>query len=276
MLAATAFLWSPIALAEDVPISPVSFHLQAGKESGDTMTLTTLGMKESLELEKVPRLTAADVQSARLQPPLWSDAEERVFERRGMTLPPLQIGIEFTPEGATKLNQLTSRNLNRRLGILVRGQLVAAPVIYHVNTRGGLSVIAMFSTDEAKGVVNSINEAVQEEPRGKALIKELLKLASSFDRTAHGFSPITENSPVRLEIHPYTFIDAQLNIESKTHHTLAFGEVDGKYRWTGETESFKGPQQFWYVDGYATESIELDCEIEHLAIGGWQVPKVHI
>ena len=102
----------------------------------------------------------------------------------------------------------------------------------------------------------------------------MLKAAESFDRTAHGFTPIPIKADVRLESRPKKTYDAMLHIYSRTSRTISFRRVGDGYRWTGEQESFQGPKQYTTVDGTFYESIVLTYEIEQ--ISGYPTNRLNV
>jgi len=93
-------------------------------------------------------------------------------------------------------------------------------------------------------------------------IQPLLKAAASFDRAAHGFTPIPKSADVRFESRPTDRYDAMLHISSTTSRTISFRKTADGYRWTGEQEQFSGPKQYTTVDGTFFEQIGLTYEIE--------------
>jgi hypothetical protein len=105
-------------------------------------------------------------------------------------------------------------------------------------------------------------------------IQPLLKAAASFDRTSYGFTPIPASAEVRFESHSTERYDAMLHIDSKTSRTIAFRKSERGYRWTGEQETFQGPNQYTTVDGTFYEHITLTYEIE--AISGFPINQINV
>lgn len=96
-------------------------------------------------------------------------------------------------------------------------------------------------------------------------VKELVRAAAAFDRTAYGFTPIPEGADVQLETHRGGGYDRMLHIYSKTSRTIAFRETPAGYKWISEQEIFEGPRRYTTVDGTFNESIALTYEVEALA-----------
>lgn len=96
-------------------------------------------------------------------------------------------------------------------------------------------------------------------------VQRLVKAAESFDRTAHGFSPIPRKADVRLELRPTGRYDAMLHITTKTVRTIAFRKENGNYVWIGEQETFEGPKKYKTVDGIFNEAITLTYETQSIS-----------
>jgi hypothetical protein len=97
-------------------------------------------------------------------------------------------------------------------------------------------------------------------------IAPMLEAAKIFDRAAYGFTPIPEKADVRLESHPVVpSYDVMLHISSKTSRTISFRKTENGYRWTGEQESFRGPNKYTTVDGTSYEHIFLTFDIEKVS-----------
>lgn len=93
-------------------------------------------------------------------------------------------------------------------------------------------------------------------------IRPLLEAAASFHRANYGFTPIPKQALVRWEARPTARYDAMLHIEGKTSRTISFRKDGASYRWTGEQETFQGPNKYKTVDGTFNEQVTLTYEVE--------------
>ncbi len=141
-------------------LSYISFHLVADKESALSFKKTmAYGKQEELNLEQTAQLTIDDVDSAKLVPLNWPPEYVKQYKSRGFTPPSYKIGIKFTQQGRDKLNKITSENLNRRLGVIVDGKLLMAPIIKEPISGDEISIQGSFDTEEMKTFVERINKA---------------------------------------------------------------------------------------------------------------------
>ena len=67
------------------------------------------------------------------------------------------VSIEFTPEGAKKFAEITSRNIGRPLAISLDDQIVMAPVVQTAITDGRANISGKFTIDEAKRLTIQLN-----------------------------------------------------------------------------------------------------------------------
>ena len=98
------------------------------------------GGSETIALEAAPVLDAGDIATA--------DAERDAGGQGA-------IRLVLTPGGATKLAEVTSRSVGRRLGIVVAGRLRAAPHVLAGITNGVL-VVGGLKPDEAEALAKSL------------------------------------------------------------------------------------------------------------------------
>jgi preprotein translocase subunit SecD len=105
-----------VATPKPTPIETVEFRLAEDKPARGTQAMTIPGTNETVRVHKTPVLDAKDVASAAARKSLWMD--------RGYS-----IAITLTPDGARKLEKVTTDNVGKRLAILVAGKLVSAPII---------------------------------------------------------------------------------------------------------------------------------------------------
>jgi preprotein translocase subunit SecD len=68
------------------------------------------------------------------------------------------IEIEFTPDGQTNFANITKENINKRLAMVMDGQLYSAPVIRSEIPGGKAIVSGNFTEEEAKKLAAKINE----------------------------------------------------------------------------------------------------------------------
>lgn len=67
------------------------------------------------------------------------------------------IAFQFNPEGAAQFAEITSRNVNRKLGIILDGVVQSAPVIRSAITGGSGVIEGRFTLDEAKDLSVVLN-----------------------------------------------------------------------------------------------------------------------
>jgi hypothetical protein len=96
-------------------------------------------------------------------------------------------------------------------------------------------------------------------------LKPMWKAARSFDRLAHGFSPLPTIGDIRLESRSRANYDAMIHVYAKTSRTIAFRRTSSGYRWIHEQESFRGPKQYTSVDRTFHEQIVLTFDAERVA-----------
>src|SRR5437899_11920626 len=81
-------------------------------------------------------------------------------------------------------------------------------------------------------------------------IQPLLKAMEQVDRDSLGFTPVTTNAQISLELHsPGGAYDAMLHVYDATSRTIAFRKTESGYRWIFEQESYEGPKWYQTVDG---------------------------
>jgi preprotein translocase subunit SecD len=133
------------------PVAPknpdlLQFRLVEEKEGPDTVAMKVMGKDETLNVNKQVLLNALDVESAKA-------TRERHSGSPGLSL-------NFTRDGAKKFAEVTAKNVNRKLAIIVDGQLLSAPVI-RSRVEGGKAVITgSFTMKEAQELASAINANV--------------------------------------------------------------------------------------------------------------------
>jgi len=126
----------------------LQFRLVEDKEGPDTVAMKLKGKDETLHVNKQVLLNALDVESARAT----HDAV------RGTP----NISLNFTRDGAKKFAEVTAKNVNRKLAIIVDGQLLSAPII-RTAIEGGKAIIeGDFKLKEAQELVHAINGSAAE------------------------------------------------------------------------------------------------------------------
>ena len=68
------------------------------------------------------------------------------------------VELQFTLTGKDKFAQLTKENLKRRMGMLVDGKLVTAPIINAPIDQGIAIITGDFTKDEAQRIADGINK----------------------------------------------------------------------------------------------------------------------
>lgn len=72
------------------------------------------------------------------------------------TLSP-QVLLEFNSEGSDIFEELTSRNIDKRLAIFIDDILISAPVVRETITGGKAQITGQFTVEEAKELVRNLN-----------------------------------------------------------------------------------------------------------------------
>lgn len=67
-----------------------------------------------------------------------------------------EILLSFKHKGAVQFGEVTSRNVGRRLGIVLDGQLYSAPVIRQAITGGNAQISGNFSREDAENISNAL------------------------------------------------------------------------------------------------------------------------
>ncbi len=76
------------------------------------------------------------------------------------------IRITLTEAGGKRLEDITTENLHKRLGIVLDGQLYAAPIIATPIHGDSLNISGNFTENEAADLVNKLNESFTPLPNG--------------------------------------------------------------------------------------------------------------
>ena len=118
----------------------VEFRLAELEPAPDLTETVFSGTGERFFLHKEAAISNADVASA-------------TVVKRGERP---QIEVTFTAMGREKFAQLTRANLNKRVGILVDGQLLSAPTIRAPIEHGKALIIGDFTEQEARRIADGI------------------------------------------------------------------------------------------------------------------------
>lgn len=141
VLFTACFILPQIVRAEVKPIK-FEFRLVDSLPSSKAPEMKIKGGKEVLHVIAEPAITEKDVQSAKLE------------MKEGLAY----ILIVLTPEGAKKFSDFTSKNINKRMAIVIDKQLIAAPTIKAKISTGKMTILSKFSEAEAKDIVDRLNK----------------------------------------------------------------------------------------------------------------------
>ena len=82
------------------------------------------------------------------------------------------------------------------------------------------------------------------------------------DRASLGFTPVTTNADIKLELASGRAYDAMLHVYGATPRTISFRKTESGYSWTGEQEVYQGPKWHQTVDGTFREDIVIEYQTE--------------
>ena len=112
--------------------------VQQSSDSGPTLL-------EPVFVQKTPLLDRSDVQSAK-------------FNRDGLGDP--KIEITFTDKGRERFAEITRRNIDKRLAIVIDGKVCEAPFVRSEMTGATVEISGSFSDQEAQALADKINGAI--------------------------------------------------------------------------------------------------------------------
>lgn len=125
----------------------------------------------------------------------------------------------------------------------------------------GLSVLLLFVAVWTLAGCGLVPENVSVlDPR----IQPLLRAMDEIDRAGFGFTPVTTNAQIKLEIASGRAYDAMLHVYGQTSPTIAFRKTASGYRWTFEQESHQGPGWYQTVDGTFREYILVEYQTDRV------------
>jgi preprotein translocase subunit SecD len=134
------------------PNRPPPFQLQlvVDEPGENTQTMTNYALKnaaETLNVQKTPLMDGAAISSAAVT---LDSATGRP-----------QIEVEFSDVGKELFAAITRENLDKKLAIVLDGQIYSTPVIRSEIPDGKAVVTGSFTEDEARTLAAKINEALQ-------------------------------------------------------------------------------------------------------------------
>jgi hypothetical protein len=95
-------------------------------------------------------------------------------------------------------------------------------------------------------------------------IKPLLAAIEKVDRATLGFTPISTNAAIRLELSSRANYDAMLHVYGDTSRTIGFRKEGDGYRWISEQEIHTGPKWQQTIDGNFRERIVVEYQTERV------------
>ncbi len=110
------------------------------KPSKDSVPMKTKAGDETLNVLKTPLLGLSDFKNAKVS----TDANGA------------QLSVELNPTGAKKIHDYTASHIDQRVGIVVDGELVSAPIIKQMIS-GKNFVISAISDERAHELAKAIN-----------------------------------------------------------------------------------------------------------------------
>ena len=113
-------------------------------------SMKLMGAKTTYQLEDKIQLTLEDIQKA------------QCVEYSSQQPPTHTIVLKCTKAGSAKLAAFTGANLRKQIGIIIDNELIAAPHITGKITGGSFEILFPRSLEEAKRLVQAINDAKRE------------------------------------------------------------------------------------------------------------------
>lgn len=143
IITALILMAAPFAFAGDLPL--FELRLVAGTPSATTKEYSLPehhGTSEKLLLESAVLFDAKALKSAQVA----ADEDGNP-----------SIAIQLTETASEQFGEITTRNVSRRLGLIVAGQLRVAPVIRQAIWGGRLMISGTFTAKEAAELVSKLN-----------------------------------------------------------------------------------------------------------------------
>lgn len=133
------------------PGAPPPFQVRAvvdePGDDADTMTNASSTSGEMLYVQKAPLLEQTAIRS--------------VTASRNASSGVPEIEVEFSDEGKELFAAVTKENINKRLAIVLNGQVYSAPVIRSEISGGKATITGNFTEEEAKELAAKISEAIR-------------------------------------------------------------------------------------------------------------------
>jgi len=139
----------------------IGFHLECREGSSNCIKLTCEADKKPLSLEKTPALSVNDIASAEVEAQEPSAEAKELFKELGRAhYAYTALLIKFTPEAKDKFLKVTSDNINKRLGVIIDGKLLVAPIIKEPITEGEAQIVGNLEKEELISIAQRINQLV--------------------------------------------------------------------------------------------------------------------
>ncbi|MFP4497745.1 MAG: SecDF P1 head subdomain-containing protein [Vulcanimicrobiota bacterium] len=123
----------------------MSFRIYLSADSEEeSVRMRVMGTREAIYFERRPIFTNHDVEYAELY-----------FTRDGSP----EIYIAFYPDMEEELARITAENVGKRLGIVISGRCLHAPLITEKVETGGVIIYGKISEMKAENIIDAINEA---------------------------------------------------------------------------------------------------------------------
>jgi preprotein translocase subunit SecD len=131
------------------PNGPAPFQVQlvVDEPGENTEPMTNNAGGGTLQVQKTPLLDHTAIRSVNVTKNPSSGASE--------------IDVEFSQEGKELFAAVTKENINKRLAIVLNGQLYSAPVIRSEISGGRAQITGNFTETEAKELAARINDAIR-------------------------------------------------------------------------------------------------------------------
>ena len=130
------------------PSGPAPFQVQLVVDGPgeNTEPMTNNAGGGTLQVQKAPLLDQTAIRSV-------------TVAKNALGAP--EIDVEFSPEGKELFAAITKENINKRLAIVLNGQLYSAPVIRSEISEGKAQITGNFSEAEARELAAKINDAIR-------------------------------------------------------------------------------------------------------------------
>ena len=132
------------------PAKPAPFQVQMvleqADENSEALTNSASAEGETLYLQKTPLLDYTAIRSASVSTNPSTGAP--------------QIDVEFNDAGSELFAEVTKANINKRLALVLNGQLYSAPMIRSEIVGGKAQVTGSFTEQQARELADKINDAV--------------------------------------------------------------------------------------------------------------------